>query len=161
MARKKRKTLLPKRIAGVKVPKSVRKGPLGQLLASRTGQALLAEAIMAAGAVGVAKQAGDKPDQAEQNPPLMGGVVADAFRRWQDAGGHGHADQDATAGSVAYALGEAARVFVRALNERRADHRAAEPQPQPHPHLEGEWQAAGDAPHGSKKKPAAFPAGPP
>ena len=155
MARKKQKSLLPKRIAGVKVPKSVRKGALGQLLASRTGQALLAEAIMAAGAVGVAKQAKGQPDETDKHPPLIGGVVADAFRRWQ---GSGH--DDPMAGSIAYALGEAARVFVRTLNEQRAGHDA----PQAEPHLEGEWQAADQEPHGSKKKPdegRAEPASPP
>jgi len=46
MAKKKRKALLPKRIAGVKVPKSARKGRFGELLASRTGQALLADALI-------------------------------------------------------------------------------------------------------------------
>lgn len=155
MAKKKHRSVLPKRIAGVKVPRSVRKGPLGQLLASRTGQALLAEAIMAASAVGVAKQAGDKPDKSAKHPPLVGGVVADAFRRWEGAG-HG-GGQDPMAGSIVYALGEAARVFVRALNEHRAEHAVAEPQP----HLEGEWRPAEDESGGSKKKPAAHPAAPP
>jgi hypothetical protein len=158
MAKKKQKSLLPKRIAGVKVPKSVRKGPLGQLLASRTGQALLAEAIMAAGAVGVAKQANDPPDEAGKHPPLIGGLVADAFRRWQSSGHDGH--DDPMAGSIAYALGEAARVFVRTLNEQRADREA----PQPEPHLEGDWQASDQEPRGSKKSPpttrAAHPARP-
>jgi hypothetical protein len=37
--------VIPKRIAGVKVPKKVRKGPFGELLASRTGQAVIAQAI--------------------------------------------------------------------------------------------------------------------
>lgn len=45
---KKNKSFLPKKIAGVKVPKSVRRGPLGELIASPTGPALIAEAVMAA-----------------------------------------------------------------------------------------------------------------
>jgi hypothetical protein len=45
---KKNQNFLPKRIAGVKVPKSVRKGPLGELIASPAGPALIAEAVMAA-----------------------------------------------------------------------------------------------------------------
>ncbi|THD75131.1 MAG: hypothetical protein E7812_17835 [Phenylobacterium sp.] len=42
---KKIKSFLPKKIAGVKVPKSVRRGRFGELLASPTGQALIAEAV--------------------------------------------------------------------------------------------------------------------
>ena len=42
---KKTRSFLPKKIAGVKVPKSVRKGRFGELLASPTGQALIAEAV--------------------------------------------------------------------------------------------------------------------
>ena len=42
---KKARSFLPKKIAGVKVPKSVRKGRFGELLASPTGQALIAEAV--------------------------------------------------------------------------------------------------------------------
>jgi hypothetical protein len=156
MAKKKRKSLLPKRIAGVKVPKSVRRGPLGQLLASRTGQALLAEAIMAAGAVGVAKQASDKGDDARPNPPLMSGVVADALRRWQ---GGDHDGADPMAASVAYALGEAARTFVRSLDEHRAGHGAAGAAPAHE--VEGEWAEAPEPAGGSKKKPAASAASPP
>jgi hypothetical protein len=159
---KKRKSLLPKRIAGVKVPKSVRKGAFGQLLASRTGQALLAEAIMAAGAVGVAKQASDKSDG---GPRLGGSVVADALRRWQGVGsdhghshgqGHGHRKGTAADATIAYALGEAARVFVRTLNEQRK----AEPEAEPAHEVEAEWRATDEGPDGSKKKPASHKPGP-
>lgn len=45
---KKNQSFLPKKIAGVKVPKSVRKGPLGELIASPAGPALIAEAVMVA-----------------------------------------------------------------------------------------------------------------
>jgi len=159
MAKKKRKSGLPKRIAGVKVPKSVRKGRFGRMLGSRTGQALLAEALLAAGAVGVAKQAGapsddNATDNADRGPRLGGSVVADALRRWQGAGGHGkHAAADAT---IAYALGEAARVFVRTINEqRKAAERAAEPAQD----VEAEWAARDADPQGSKKKPALQPEG--
>jgi hypothetical protein len=51
MAKKKFK--VPKRIAGVKIPKSIRKGPIGTFINSPAGQVLVAEAILvAAGAVG-------------------------------------------------------------------------------------------------------------
>lgn len=42
---KKNKSFLPKRIAGVKVPKSVRKGRFGELMASPAGLAAIAEAL--------------------------------------------------------------------------------------------------------------------
>jgi hypothetical protein len=151
MAKKKHKSVLPKRIAGVKVPKSVRKGPLGQLLASRTGQALIAEAIMAAGAVGVAKQANDNGDgharRHDQQPNLGRAVVADALRRWQGAG-RGK-DADPIGATVAFALGEAARVFVKTLGEHRdGQARAADRDDEA---VEAEWRARDDAPEGSKK----------
>ena len=48
-SKKKSKSVIPKRIAGVKVPKKARKGRFGELLASRTGQAMIARAILVAG----------------------------------------------------------------------------------------------------------------
>ena len=163
MAKKKRR--LPKRIAGVKAPKWLRKGPLADLLTSRTGQALLAEAIMAAGAVGVAKQSGnkqggDKSDGGDETGEHMtGGVVADALRRWQGAGrghGHGHRHEiDPMGATVAFALGEAARTFVRTVNERRqAKQGEAHGPGDDASQIEAEWQETADAPDGSKKKPA-------
>ena len=41
----KKKNFLPKKIAGVKVPKAARKGRFGELLASPAGQSALAEAV--------------------------------------------------------------------------------------------------------------------
>jgi hypothetical protein len=46
---KKRKMKLPKRIAGVKIPKGIRKGPIGHFLSSSGGQLVIAEALLAAG----------------------------------------------------------------------------------------------------------------
>ena len=43
-----KKLKVPKRIAGVKIPKSVRKGPVGTFLNSTAGQVLVAEAVLAA-----------------------------------------------------------------------------------------------------------------
>jgi hypothetical protein len=40
---------LPKRIAGIKIPKSVRKGLLGEYIRSAPGQLLIAEALLLAG----------------------------------------------------------------------------------------------------------------
>lgn len=109
MAKKKRKTksLLPKRIAGVKVPKAVRKGRFGELLASRTGQVLIAEAIMAAGAVAGAKKAGESPKARR--------MFHDAAERVRHAGDGGGREMGAASATLAYALGEAARSFADAL----------------------------------------------
>ena len=46
---KKLKIKLPKRVAGVKIPKSVRKGPIGGFLNSSAGQLIMAQALVAAG----------------------------------------------------------------------------------------------------------------
>lgn len=49
------KIRLPKRVAGMKIPKVVRKGPLGQFLNSHAGQVIIAEAVVAAAAIFTAK----------------------------------------------------------------------------------------------------------
>jgi len=118
MAKKKRKTksLLPKRIAGVKVPKAVRKGRFGELLASRTGQVLIAEAIMAAGAVAGAKKAGESPKARH--------LVHEAAERVRHAGDGGSREIGAASATLAYALGEAARSFADALRQGDDGHEA-------------------------------------
>jgi hypothetical protein len=152
---KKTKSFLPKRIAGVKVPKSVRKGRLGELLASRTGQALIAEAIMAAGAIGAAKKAGDSPKARH--------LVADAADKLKTLGGDarqkaGDAKDKAeeTGSTFAFALGEAARSFAAALDRHNG---------MPHDgDLAGSpretWTPDYGAPDDGKKKQAAPEAGP-
>lgn len=106
-AKKKSKGLIPKRIAGVKVPKKVRKGRFGELLASRTGQAVIAQAILGAGALAAGLKA--KDDRRVQS------AAAKAKHRVADtAHGATHATAEA-GGALAYALGEAARTFAEAL----------------------------------------------
>ena len=111
MTKTSKKSLLPKRIAGVKVPKSVRKGRIGEAIASPTGQAVLAEVIMAA-----ANTAKDAKDGPASRDTLVD--VADRLRQVGDDKGAQAADDASDA--IAYALGEAARTFVDALNRRRA-----------------------------------------
>jgi hypothetical protein len=54
----KTKAGLPKRIAGIKLPKRVRKGPKGEFLGSKVGKALVAEALTtASGGLAVAEAA--------------------------------------------------------------------------------------------------------
>lgn len=56
-SKKKKPAFLPKRIAGVKVPKGLRKGRAGQFLASPLGVALVSEAAVAAGTWAASRQA--------------------------------------------------------------------------------------------------------
>jgi hypothetical protein len=138
---KKRKSFLPKRIAGVKVPKAVRKGRFGELLASPAGQALLAEAVMAVGAVAGAKKVAEAP-QAREALKAAAGKVRDAAA---DAG----KSTTAASGVLAYALGEAARSFTEALHRQSDETSAASA---------GDWaEPSGD---GSKKKSTSYEAGP-
>jgi hypothetical protein len=55
--RKKTKSLLPKRVAGVKIPKSIRKGRAGRFITSPVGMALLSQALAAAGAATAVRKA--------------------------------------------------------------------------------------------------------
>ena len=141
--RKKTKGLIPRKIAGVKVPKSVRKGRFGELLASKSGQALIAQAILGAGAVAAGIKAKDSPKVRK--------FTADAKHRFEDAG-QGAKDNTADAGStVAYAFGEAARTFVEAL--RRGENRsfaAAED-------AETAWTPDYGAPEGEPRRKSAQP----
>jgi hypothetical protein len=54
--KKNKKSLLPKRIGGVKVPKALRKGRAARFLTSPLGVALISEAVVAAGAFAVGKE---------------------------------------------------------------------------------------------------------
>jgi hypothetical protein len=47
---------IPKRIAGIKIPKSIRKGPIAAFLNTSAGQMLLAQAVLAIGAVSAARR---------------------------------------------------------------------------------------------------------
>ncbi|MBL8773415.1 MAG: hypothetical protein JNK30_18670 [Phenylobacterium sp.] len=105
--KKRSKGLIPKRIAGVKVPKAVRKGRFGELLASRTGQAVIAQAILGAGAVAAGMKAADNPEVRARARAAKTTAANEA---------HDAADAAASAGSaLAYALGEAAHAFAEAL----------------------------------------------
>ena len=141
---KKSKNFLPKRIAGVKVPKAVRKGRFGELLASPAGQALLAEAVMAVGAVAGAKKVADSPEARDKISDL-----ADSIR---DGGKKARRKTPQVTDAVAYALGEAARSFADALHRHHGDHHDAE--------AAGEGWTAPSSDDDSKKKPVSYEAGP-
>lgn len=55
---KKVKIKLPKRVAGLKISKVIRKGPIGQFLNSGAGQVILAETLVAAAAMFAAEKTG-------------------------------------------------------------------------------------------------------
>lgn len=141
----KSKSFLPKKIAGVKVPKAVRKGRFGQLLASPAGQALIAEAVMAVGAVAGAKKVADDPGARDSLSK-----VADKMR---EATSHAGKSTTEASGVLAYALGEAARSFADALHRQSSvDGREAAD-------AGGRTdRSAGDG--DSKKKPTSYEAGP-
>jgi hypothetical protein len=60
-----KKLKVPKRIAGVKIPKAIRKGPIGDFLRSSGGQVLLAEALLAVGAYYAARRVDAKTPAGE------------------------------------------------------------------------------------------------
>lgn len=113
MAKNKPPALLPKEIGGVKVPKSARKGRFGELLASHTGRALLAEAVQAEGADGA------RPTVLMADPGLRSFAEHIAERLHQEG------DREAATAALAFALGEAARSFINALDEHQRAHAKA------------------------------------
>jgi hypothetical protein len=113
---KKSKRLIPKRIAGVKVPRSVRKGRFGELLASRTGQAMIAQAILGAGAVAAGLKAKDSP-RAQSAAHKVRKAVGERAETVANATG---------ADNFAYALSEAARSFAEALRKGHAQRPSLE-----------------------------------
>ena len=107
MAKKKsKKGALPKRIAGVKVPKRLRRD-LNGLLGSKLGRSIVADALVAAGAAMVGTQA-KKGSQTRRllhdHPPAgaSGGALASG------------------SSALAFALGEASRSFIDALHRGKA-----------------------------------------
>jgi hypothetical protein len=65
---KKLKIKLPKRVAGVKIPKAVRKGPIGQFLNSSAGQLVVAQALVAVAGAFAAKEMDEPPRDALRHP---------------------------------------------------------------------------------------------
>jgi hypothetical protein len=85
---------VPKKVAGVKIPKSLRKGPVGNFLNSSAGQLLIAEALLAMvaalavrrtdsgerGAVALGRRAAELGSQTQQSVRVAGERFAEAFR---------------------------------------------------------------------------------
>jgi hypothetical protein len=109
---KKMKSLLPKRIGKVKVGKSVRKGALADVLASKAGQALIAEAVLVAGAM-----AGARLKKSRKVQGAIAGARAKSSKAAREA--------SAATATLTYALGEAVRSFSDALHRAPADRAPA------------------------------------
>jgi hypothetical protein len=113
---KKIKVKLPKRIAGVKIPKGVRKGPVRDFLNSSAGQLIIAEAVVLAGGALAAK--GTDPDSttgdALRHPAdAIKSVGRRVLARGSDA--KDHLSQDT--GRLSFAMSEAMRAFRAALEQ--------------------------------------------
>jgi hypothetical protein len=108
---KKSKSYLPKHIMGVKVPKTLRKGKVGEFLSTPVGQAIVAEALLVAGGGLMAQGKGRKSITRKflRHPgSRLAGLkheTGDAAHRVPEAGA-----------AFAYALREAARAFTEALH---------------------------------------------
>jgi hypothetical protein len=101
----KAKLKLPKRIAGVKIPKALRKGPVGQFLNSSAGQLLVAEALIAAGGAFVAHET-DGGEKLKR----VGRAASDRSSDARQVLERGSA-------RLSFAFGEAVRAFREALRE--------------------------------------------
>jgi hypothetical protein len=108
MAKKaKKRNRLPKRVAGVKVPKALRRGRLGRLLASPVGQAIIIESVVRTGEHMLSRNS------------ASGSALRDvAGRSGAAASGLGHQAADQSS-QVVYALRQAARSFIDAMQEDR------------------------------------------
>ena len=105
---KKSKALLPKRIGKVKVAKSVRKGALADVLTSKAGQALIAQAILALGAVATVKL---KKSRKARSAVAAGKIKGEKVGL----------DASAATATLTYALGEAVRSFSEAVHRAPVD----------------------------------------
>jgi hypothetical protein len=124
---KKLKIQMPKRVAGIKIPKSVRKGALAKFLNSTAGQVVLAQAlVVAAGAFGASRTDPDSPVGELVRHPLEGS------RRIRKNAAKVTSDQ---AERLSNALREAARAFQTAM---QAQAPVEDDWPKPASDVEGE-----------------------
>jgi hypothetical protein len=103
-----KKSKVPKRIAGVKIPKAIRKGPVGDVLRSSGAQVLLAEVLLALAVVYAARRFDGNATGDELRHPLES---LRAGRNWSRA----------AAERVTRALGAGVQAFRVAMQESLAD----------------------------------------
>lgn len=102
MAKKDRPVKLPRKVGDVKIPKAVRQSAIADFLGTRVGQALVAEAVLAAATLAVVK----KGSAARRARKTKGGVQeAPTFA-------------DVPPSTLAYAFSEAGRAFTEALKAK-------------------------------------------
>jgi hypothetical protein len=111
--RKTVKVKVPKRVAGVKIPKVVRKGPVIDFLNSSGGQVLIAEALLLIAGAYAARHVGES--NGDQQPERLASSGAAATKRAARTA-------SVAAERLSYAVGEALRAFRDALNAPMADH---------------------------------------
>jgi len=118
---------IPKRVAGVKIPKAIRKGPIMEFVNSSAGQLLLAEAVMAAIGLFAAKSANGEGTGDVLSHPL------DSLKRaGRNIGGHAGdagAIMSRNTARLQFAMTEAVRAFRAALAEPSAVPAMNEPPP--------------------------------
>ena len=106
---------IPKRVAGVKVPKAIRKGPVRDLVNSSAGQLLLAEALVAVASLfAVRKINGEGTDEVLSHPIDS---LQRAGRRVSSHASDAQAAMSRNSARLQFALGEGVRAFREALAE--------------------------------------------
>ncbi|MYZ50457.1 hypothetical protein [Propylenella binzhouense] len=114
MAKKKKmKSAMPKKIAGVKIPKKVRKGAVGQFVASPAGQAMIGEMLLAALAAIRKGGKGSKLGIAARHPAAAAELGAS---RAADLGSDAMEALRERTASLSEAFGEAARHFMDSVS---------------------------------------------
>jgi hypothetical protein len=120
-----KKLKIPKRIAGVKIPKTIRKGAVGQFLRSSAGQVLLAEALLLAGGALAGRRMNGEAGEALRHPV---DTLKKAGRAAVTRGNSPrHALDDASA-RFSRAFSEAVRTFRAVLEEQDSAGVAAMPE---------------------------------
>jgi hypothetical protein len=106
---KKLKIKLPKRVAGVKIPKAVRKGPIRDFLNSSGGQVILAQALVAVAGVFAAS----RTDPDSRTGDTLRHPVENARAAARAAKREGREQ----AARLSFALKEASRAFRAAMEQ--------------------------------------------
>jgi hypothetical protein len=106
---KKFKLRIPKRVAGVKIPKIVRKGPVAKFLNSSAGQLVLAEALVVVGGALAAEARGSGSGPAELGREPLSGV---------SKGGGERADTGSESSMLPSAFHDAVRAFRTSLEQQ-------------------------------------------
>jgi hypothetical protein len=147
---KKSRIRLPKKIAGVKIPKSVRKGPVASFLRSPGGQVAIAEALIIAAGAFAARQSPDSPaGQLLRNPGESLKAAGRSTVRAKDSVARGSK-------KLSYAFAEAIKSFRAALQDEDIERTLAN---EAESLLDAGQSAATD--HDAKKKQSPSEAVPP